>query len=177
MIPYSQSKGVYESYEMESKNSGNHNNKSNTNNVNLIRITVLMFNRAIINKDGNVTYNSKVIRDCMVVGYLIDYKELREYNKIIITLWDHTGQIRITFRYNSDDGFGIRHIEKKYPQPVQVIGRLQVHKQEKLFIGESVVKVKDISVFCHYFELIHEWLYLSKEYEKTHMLEKTNDPA
>lgn len=33
-------------------------------------------------------------------------------------------------------------------------------------MGKSVVKVKNISAFCHYFELIHEWLYLTKEYEK-----------
>ena len=88
-----------------------------------------MFNKVIINKDGNVTYNSKVISDCMVVGYWIDYKELHEDNKIVITLWDHTGKIQIMFSYNTED-WQLWHIENKYPQPVQVIGIVRVYKQK-----------------------------------------------
>jgi hypothetical protein len=34
-----------------------------------------MFNKAIINKDGNVTLNLKVISNYMVVGCIIDCKE------------------------------------------------------------------------------------------------------
>ena len=36
-----------------------------------------MSNKVIINNDGNVTYNSQVIRDYMVVGYWIDYKGIK----------------------------------------------------------------------------------------------------
>ena len=165
MIPCAQSKGGCGYHDVKSQNS--------SSNFNVIRITALMFKKSIINKDGNVIYNSSVIRDCMVVGYLVNYKELRECNKIIITLWDHTGQIRILFHYSSEEQFGkgVDHIEKKFPQPVQAIGILRGYKQEKQFIGCNVVKVKDISVFCHYFELIREWLYLTKE----RVLENTND--
>ena len=87
-----------------------------------------------------------------LLGIELIIKELNEDNRIVITLWDHTGKMQITFRYNKDDW----HIEEKCPQPVQVIGYVWAYKQKKIFIGKSVVKVKDISAFCHYFELIHE---------------------
>ena len=62
----------------------------------------------------------------MVVGYWIDYKELHKDNKSVITLWDHTGKIQITFSYNIDDW----HMENKYSQPVQIIGIVWAHKQK-----------------------------------------------
>ena len=62
----------------------------------------------------------------MVVGYWIHYKKLHKDNKIVITLWNHTGKIQIMFGYNIDNW----HIENKYPQPVQVIGIVRVYKQK-----------------------------------------------
>jgi hypothetical protein len=39
--------------------------------------------------------------------------------------------------------------------------------KKQCFMGKSVVKVKNISAFCHYFE------YLTQEYEKEYMLKKS----
>ena len=38
-----------------------------------------------------------------LLGIELIIKELNEDNRIVITLWDHTGKMQITFRYNKDD--------------------------------------------------------------------------
>jgi DNA/RNA endonuclease YhcR with UshA esterase domain len=72
-----------------------------------------MFNQAVINKDGDIVYNGKIIRDCVIVGYLIDYKELHENNTILVKIWDQTGTVQVTFHTNNEDGFikGLNNIQ------------------------------------------------------------------
>ena len=93
----------------------NSHNKPQSGNYGLIPITINMFNQAIINKDGDIAYNGKIIHDCEIVGYLIDYKELHENNTILLRIWDHTGNIQVTFHSNNEDGFikGLSNIQYK----------------------------------------------------------------
>lgn len=90
-------------------------NKAQNSNYGLIPITVNMFNQAIINKDGDIVYNGKIIHECEIVGYLIDYKELHENNTILLRIWDNTGKIQVTFHSNNEDGFikGLNNIQFK----------------------------------------------------------------
>ena len=62
---------------------------------------------------------------------------------------------------------------------MRVIGTLRAYKQEKQFIGGKVVEATDKSVFCHYFEIIHCWMYLTKELERLNenLLGSVNDSA
>lgn len=62
---------------------------------------------------------------------------------------------------------------------MKVIGTLRAYKQEKQFIGGKVIEATDNSVFCHYFEIIHCWMYLTKELERLNenYLGSVNDSA
>jgi DNA/RNA endonuclease YhcR with UshA esterase domain len=91
----------------------NSQNKLQGGSYGLIPININMFNQAVINKDGDIVYNGKIIRDCVIVGYLIDYKELHENNTILVKIWDQTGTVQVTFHTNNEDGFikGLNNIQ------------------------------------------------------------------
>lgn len=110
----SKGQGGYFEGEIHSQNAKNPTPQQNVTHG-LIPITVNMFDNAVINKDGEIVYNGKVIHDCELVGYLIDIKELHDNNTMLLRIWDQTGSIQVTFHSNNEDGFimGLNKIEFK----------------------------------------------------------------
>lgn len=62
---------------------------------------------------------------------------------------------------------------------MKVVGTLRAYKQEKQFSGGKVFEATDNTVFCHYYEIINAWMYLTGELEslKENNLKSVNDSA
>ena len=98
----------------------------------------------------------------LLVGYVVEYKELEA--KIKIILYDYTGIIEVNFfnKQESQDSIGLSKFKfDGSRQPVQIFGTVKVYKNEKNIQGAKLIPTDANFVLYHRANVIHSWLYLT----------------
>ena len=154
-------------------------NESNTNNKNyepqsgnkyqpsrerggLVPVTANIINKAEITQDESIEYQGVTIIDIVLVGYVVDFKEVD--NKIKITIYDYTGLLEISFFNRQDNSESAGFDKFKYEgkrEPVQIFGTVKVFKGNKIIQGAKLIKSNCNYVLYHRANVIHSWLYLT----------------
>ena len=123
----------------------------------LIPITSSILNKSEITQNGNVEFQGIQINVIIVVGFLVDYEEFEK--RVIITIYDYTGILNITF-FNKDEITSLDE-KKENKTPVRIFGTVNVYKEKKNIIGAKLISVDSSNVIYHKAKVIHAWLYLT----------------